>query len=103
MGKKDIMDKVEEYDQWILGIVLLVVAALLIWKFQITLWLVIGFLVGLGGLFALNKGRKENVNLGSDITPIAFATVLLFAGIYYILNFGMDLLVIMFILSLIHI
>jgi len=92
--------KLEKWDQYLLLPVIIIAWAILWAKWEITNYLVMGFLIGLIGLAAFNKGRKSNVNLKTDITYIALALILLSVAGYYLIfiRFELEILILFIIL-----
>lgn len=81
MGRR--RERFEKWDQWLLLPVLAFVALYLITQFPgEMMWLLLGAVAFLAGLFVFNKGRKSTVNLKTDITFIAFAFVLILGCLY---------------------
>jgi len=83
MGRKNTL---EAYDQYIfLGVLFFIVLYLAI-KIPTAMLLLAGAIVFFGAMLLFNKGKKETVNLGSDITYIAIGIVVLLSVIYGILT-----------------
>jgi len=70
--------------RWFAAFIIICLAlALLVYLRPSTMLVFAGALALFLGLLMLNKGRKETVNLSTDITPIAFAFLILVLSIYY--------------------
>lgn len=70
--------------KWLVVFIIITIAvATLVHLRSSTMMVFLGAFIMFLGILLLNKGRKETVNLKTDITPIAFAFVVFTVSLYY--------------------
>jgi len=93
------MDKIEGYDQYVALIAIIAIFIYAATKYGYIVLMLLGAIAFLSALALFNKGKRETVNLASDVTYIALAAVLLL-GIAYaaFITFNIELIIMLLVL-----